>query len=130
MVYTDNIHLIADTLDELHEFAKAIGLKKEWFQPHKRHPHYDIWGVMLSNAINNGAVVLSQRELCQTTIKLLDRPEAKKTSWLEGENKRWAKCTYPKYCKWKMSPDHPTRPYLNNACYLSGGLNLDCPTDV
>jgi cell division inhibitor SulA len=25
-------HMIADSQDELHEFAKSIGLKREWFQ--------------------------------------------------------------------------------------------------
>lgn len=29
-------------LDELHAFAKKLGLKREWFQDKPRHPHYDI----------------------------------------------------------------------------------------
>lgn len=35
-------HLTADTLDELHAFARKLGLKREWFQDHPRHPHYDL----------------------------------------------------------------------------------------
>jgi len=31
MVYTDGIHLVADSLEELHEFAHKIGLKREWY---------------------------------------------------------------------------------------------------
>ncbi len=30
----DGVHLMADTLDELHAKAKSIGLKPEWFQAH------------------------------------------------------------------------------------------------
>ena len=42
MIYTDRSHLVADTLQELHEFAEKVGLKRKWFQDHKDHPHYDI----------------------------------------------------------------------------------------
>lgn len=63
MVYTDKIHLIADTLEELHNFADSIGLKREYFQDHKRHPHYDIWGIMLSRAIEKGAIIVTSKNL-------------------------------------------------------------------
>lgn len=42
MLYTDGVHLIADSLDELHGYANKIGLKRGWFESHWRHPHYDI----------------------------------------------------------------------------------------
>ena len=42
MIYTDGVHLVGDTLQELHIFARSVGLKREWFQEHRRHPHYDI----------------------------------------------------------------------------------------
>lgn len=43
MIYTDRVHLISDTsLEELHEFAERLGLRREWFQNHPRHPHYDL----------------------------------------------------------------------------------------
>lgn len=70
MVYTDKIHLIADTLEELHSFAANIGMKAEWFQNHKRHPHYDIWGTMLKKALSSGAVVISSKDLVQKANKL------------------------------------------------------------
>jgi hypothetical protein len=34
-------HMIADSLDELHEMAARIGLKRGWFQP-RSFPHYDL----------------------------------------------------------------------------------------
>lgn len=40
--WTSSCHLFADTLDELHAFARRLGLKCEWFQNHKRLPHYDL----------------------------------------------------------------------------------------
>ncbi len=51
-VYVDNLrdygwrhgpscHLIADSIDELVEFAVSIGLRPEWFQP-KSSPHFDL----------------------------------------------------------------------------------------
>ena len=65
MIYTDKVHLIADSIDELHEFAKEIGLKREWFQDNEKHPHYDIWGVMVKRAIKKGAIVVSSKEIIQ-----------------------------------------------------------------
>lgn len=43
MVYTDYVHIIADDVKELHQYAKAIGIKFCWFEGAKKgHPHYDI----------------------------------------------------------------------------------------
>lgn len=42
MIYTDGVHLIAGNLQELHIFAKSVGLKRQWFQERSHHPHYDI----------------------------------------------------------------------------------------
>lgn len=42
MVYTDGVHLVADTMEELHRFARCVGLRRNWFQAHVKHPHYDI----------------------------------------------------------------------------------------
>jgi hypothetical protein len=63
MVYTDGVHLIADSVDELHAFAQRIGLKRVWFQDH-RHKHYDLTtGRMLNKALAAGAVMRTTREL-------------------------------------------------------------------
>lgn len=34
-------HMIADSFDELHVMAAAIGMRREWFQP-RSFPHYDV----------------------------------------------------------------------------------------
>ena len=43
MIYLDNIgHMVADTLEELHKFAKELGLKRSWFQEKGSLSHYDL----------------------------------------------------------------------------------------
>jgi len=43
MVFTDGIHIVADSLNELHQFCNTVGIKKCWFEGvEKGHPHYDI----------------------------------------------------------------------------------------
>lgn len=51
-------HLSADTLEELHEFAQKLGLKKEWYQASKRLEacHYDVTDFMREKALNMGAI--------------------------------------------------------------------------
>lgn len=48
-------HMTADTLDELHAMADAIGMKREWFQD-KNHPHYDVAIVTRKKAVALGAI--------------------------------------------------------------------------
>lgn len=43
-LYFDGVHLMAETVVELHFAARWLRLKHEWFQDHPRHPHYDVWG--------------------------------------------------------------------------------------
>jgi hypothetical protein len=72
-VYVDNLrdygwrhgpscHLIADSVDELMEFAVGMGLRREWFQS-KSTPHFDLTAEGRSLAVEHGAIELSQREL-------------------------------------------------------------------
>jgi len=56
MIYTDGINLIADDIDELHDFAKSIGLKRGWFRNHPTRPRYDIWDGPLQKALRSGKV--------------------------------------------------------------------------
>ena len=55
-------HLIADTIDELLDFAVSIGLRKEWFQP-KSSPHFDLTAQGRELAVANGAIELDNRAL-------------------------------------------------------------------
>lgn len=81
-VYVDNLrdygwrhgpscHLIADSVEELIEFALAMGLRREWFQP-KSSPHFDLTADARVAAVRNGAVEINQREL---VIKLRELRE-------------------------------------------------------
>lgn len=64
-VYVDNAfipfgrmvmcHMEADTLDELHEMADKLGLKRSWFQD-KSIPHYDVSKSIRAKAVELGAI--------------------------------------------------------------------------
>lgn len=64
MIYTDGVHLVADTYDELHAFAKKMGLKREWFQQQSRWPHYDL---TTKRALNR-ALKMGVKTVASTTI--------------------------------------------------------------
>jgi hypothetical protein len=49
-------HLLADSLDELHAMADALGLRRAWFQGHVSTPHYDICQAKRGIAIRLGAI--------------------------------------------------------------------------
>lgn len=55
-------HMLADTLDELHEMADKIGIKRKWFQKGST-PHYDISLGKRKLAIENGAIEIDRSEL-------------------------------------------------------------------
>lgn len=55
-------HLTADSLEELHAFAAAIGLRREWFQDHPIAPHYDLTPARRARALAGGAEVVLARE--------------------------------------------------------------------
>lgn len=55
-------HLTTDgELDELHVFAHAIGLLREWFQDHASAPHYDLTPRKRERALAVGAVFVPAR---------------------------------------------------------------------
>jgi len=51
-------HLAADSIGELHEFARKIGLKEYWFQSASTIPHYDLTESKRKEAVKAGAVPL------------------------------------------------------------------------
>lgn len=70
-VYVDNMriawrgrywcHLVADSLDELHQFAHTLGLKRAWFQADASLPHYDVTVEVRGLALTIGAVAADRR---------------------------------------------------------------------
>ena len=59
-------HLVADSDEELHAFVARLGMRREWFQdkpgrPH--HAHYDLPEQARSEAVANGAVEVTWRDL-------------------------------------------------------------------
>lgn len=67
-------HLASDNLDdqtELHELAAEIGLRRDWFQPSKAHPHYDLRPSKRVAAVRCGAVEVGAVELAKRCSRLL-----------------------------------------------------------
>lgn len=81
MVYVDNpqlhyrsmkmCHMVADTLEELHEMADKIGLKRSWYQP-KSSPHYDVCLSKRKLAVEFGAQEVGIRKIAEIVIKNRD----------------------------------------------------------
>lgn len=65
-------HMVADTLDELHAMADAIGIKRKWFQP-ESHPHYDICQSKRALAIMKGALEIGRKDLVTLIRKHRDK---------------------------------------------------------
>jgi hypothetical protein len=57
-------HMIADTDEELHAMAAAIGVRRKWWQsPEKTSgSHYDVCLKMRAAAIKNGAVQITVKQ--------------------------------------------------------------------
>lgn len=63
-------HLVADTVEELHEFASRLGLRPEWFQRKTLYPHYDVTVSVRERALRLGAVA-AHKEVVVTRAKAL-----------------------------------------------------------
>ena len=55
-------HLMADDIVDLHAFAAKIGCHRSWYQPHPRHPHYDLVRSFRDKALAAGAVFVPALE--------------------------------------------------------------------
>lgn len=65
--------LTGSDLEELHLFAEQIGISRRRFQPHPRHPHYDLNPSARQIAVVLGAIELSTRELFHLLRSLENR---------------------------------------------------------
>lgn len=62
-------HLVSDaSLEELHDFAHRLGLRREWFQQ-KSIPHYDVTGERYELALSMGALLVTTRELARRAVR-------------------------------------------------------------
>lgn len=52
--WKESCHLSGDSIEELHKFAKDLGLKESWFQ-NTRFPHFDLTRKKRELAIELGA---------------------------------------------------------------------------
>ncbi|MDO9410995.1 MAG: DUF4031 domain-containing protein [Pseudolabrys sp.] len=70
-------HLLADDIDELHRFAREIGLHRISYQgpPRTANPHYDITGFERSRALARGAIA-SDRTAIVTVLRQLRKKAA------------------------------------------------------
>ena len=56
-------HMTADTLDELHAFARRLGLPRRWMHISSSGiPHYGLTRLKRWHAVNQGAIELSAAE--------------------------------------------------------------------
>ncbi len=63
-------HLVSDaSIEELHEFAVGLGLRREWFQV-KSVPHYDLTGKVYNLALERGAILVSSREIVRRAVRI------------------------------------------------------------
>lgn len=62
-------HMTADTEEELHEMASAIGLKREWYQNKGGTPHYDLTPTKRQKAFNLGATFKPAREQAKERLR-------------------------------------------------------------
>lgn len=57
-------HMFTDSADlgELHAVALRIGMKREWFQPHRIAPHYDLTPSRRLIAVELGVIEVTRRQ--------------------------------------------------------------------
>src|SRR5437868_2961479 len=69
MVYTDGVHLTADSLDELYGYASQIGLNPDWidFMGKNIHPHFNICGHVKQRVLADLSV---QKVTCKEIVRL------------------------------------------------------------
>ena len=63
-------HMLADTLQELHDFAALIELDVRLFHRHASYPHYDVTVQMRQTAIKYGAIPADRKKIIECAKKL------------------------------------------------------------
>jgi hypothetical protein len=78
-------HLMADTLDELHAFAEALGLPRRAFQDKRSGAHYDIDAALREHALRLGAVAIS-RHTDRERVRAIIRHAKRQWSGADGKD--------------------------------------------
>jgi hypothetical protein len=79
-------HMYADTLDELHDMAARIGMRRAWFQDKNRKlPHYDLVPARRKLAVQFGAVEHDFRQMVAFKRSRLGLAEAGEVSRLSQD---------------------------------------------
>lgn len=85
--YDHACHLVADSVEELQDFARKLGLKSSWFQDRPYLPHYDLTTGKRTKAVRLGAIELDQAQF----IEFMRNNQARSTGLnylnLTGTNK-------------------------------------------
>jgi len=76
-------HLVADSLNELHDFARRIGLKRQWFQDRGFYPHYDVTIAIREKALRFGAVDADRPTIVDRSKLLRRELLAQRSLWVE-----------------------------------------------
>lgn len=63
-------HLLADNLQELHDFAELIDVDKRLFHRDASYPHYDITVQMRETALYHGAIAADRKKIIECAKKL------------------------------------------------------------
>ena len=63
-------HMLADNLQELHEFAALIEVDKRLFHRNASYPHYDVTVQMRILALENGAIAADRKTIIKCAKKL------------------------------------------------------------
>lgn len=59
-------HMVADSVEELHDMAQRLGLMRKWFQVSRNGmPHYDICQTKRTQAIKFGALEIDRRKMVE-----------------------------------------------------------------
>lgn len=61
--YDESCHLVADSVEELQEFARLIKLNRSWFQNKPELPHYDLTQGMRCWAVAFGPIEVDRNKI-------------------------------------------------------------------
>lgn len=73
-------HMYADTLEQLHQMAAQIGMRRAWFQDDPRLPYYDLVASRRKSAVARGAIEHTHTQMArfyESVAKTQEVPQTK-----------------------------------------------------